>query len=211
MLRGQHNQLKRTLDIALAGLGLSTLWPVLVATAVAVKLDSQGPVFYRGVRTGLGGRPFRIFKFRTMVVDAERRGGPSTAKGDSRVTRLGATLRRYKLDELPQLLNVLVGDMSFVGPRPEVPEYTAMYQGEERMILEVKPGITDLASIEFSDMDSTLGSEDPDAAYRQRVLPLKNALRVKYVKERSLLGDARILVRTLVRLSAPRTAPEVEW
>jgi len=193
---------KRLGDIVLAAAGLCTLWPVLAATAIAVKLDSPGPVFYRGVRTGLGGTPFRIYKFRTMVVDAEKMGGPSTGRSDPRVTRVGAILRRTKLDELPQLINVLLGDMSFVGPRPEVPEYTRLYRGEEAVILSVRPGITDLASIRFANMDEELGDEDPDRVYRERVMPVKNALRVKYVEERSLLGDARILLQTAARLGS---------
>lgn len=196
----EDERLRRAIDIVTALGGLGVLWPVLAGTALAVKLESSGPVFYRGIRTGLHGRPFRIFKFRTMVVDAERLGGPSTGRDDPRLTRIGRFLRRHKLDELPQLLNVLVGDMSIVGPRPEVPEYTKLYSGEELLILKVRPGITDLASIEFSQMDDILGSDDPDRVYFEKVRPLKNALRVRYVKERSLTGDLLIIVRTAARL-----------
>lgn len=188
---------KRLLDVFLAIAGLAVLWPVLLACAIAVKLGSPGPVFYRGVRTGLHGRPFRIWKFRSMVVDAESRGGTTTGSGDARVTAVGQLLRHSKLDELPQLFNVLVGDMSFVGPRPEVAEYTSQYTPEERRILDVRPGITDLASIEFNDLQAYVGTEDPDGMYRRQVLPRKNQLRLRYVNEQSLALDAAILFRTV--------------
>ena len=171
-----------------------------MAIAVLVKLDSDGPVFYRGVRTGLRGRPFQVFKFRTMVLSAERLGGLSTAKDDPRITGVGKLLRRFKLDELPQLINVLKGEMSVVGPRPEMPEYTRLYTGEEEIILTVRPGITDYASLEFIHLGDILGSEAPDRVYEQQVRPIKNALRVKYVKEQSFWGDILIILKTLVKL-----------
>jgi lipopolysaccharide/colanic/teichoic acid biosynthesis glycosyltransferase len=167
---------KRFFDLILAALGLTVLWPVLVVIAVLVRFDSPGPVFYRGIRTGLYGRPFRIFKFRTMVVNAERLGGGSTGKDDPRVTRLGRTLRRYKLDELPQLLNVLTGDMSLVGPRPELPQYTNLYTDEEQLILTVRPGITDYASLEFINLGEILGNDSPDTVYEEQVRPTMNLL-----------------------------------
>jgi lipopolysaccharide/colanic/teichoic acid biosynthesis glycosyltransferase len=191
---------KRFFDLVLAAWGITILGPVLVVIAVLVKLDSPGPVFYRGVRTGLHGRPFRIFKFRTMVVNAEQLGGGSTGKDDPRVTRLGRTLRRYKLDELPQLLNVLTGQMSLVGPRPELPQYTHLYTNEEQLILTVRPGITDYASLEFINLGDILGNDAPDTVYEEQVRPVKNALRIKYVKEQSLPGDLIIIARTLRRL-----------
>ncbi|HYX29719.1 MAG TPA: sugar transferase, partial [Pyrinomonadaceae bacterium] len=135
----------RLFDIIVSLLGLIFLAPVLIMIAVAVKLDSRGPVFYRGKRTGRDGVPFRIFKFRTMILDADQMGGSSTAARDFRVTRVGHFLRRYKLDELPQLLNVLKGEMSIVGPRPELEEHTSVYTEEERVALTVRPGITDYA------------------------------------------------------------------
>jgi lipopolysaccharide/colanic/teichoic acid biosynthesis glycosyltransferase len=135
-----------------------------------------------------------------MVPDAESRGGPTTGTADRRVTRLGRILRRHKLDELPQLFNVLAGEMSLVGPRPEVFEYVDRYTPEEREILSVRPGITDLSSIEFANLDDIVGSEDPDRVFRERILPRKNALRLEYVRERSLWLDARILARTVVAL-----------
>ena len=192
---------KRLIDVAGALLGLFLALPLFIAVGAAIKLTSKGPVFYRGVRTGLHGKPFRIFKFRTMVSDAEKRGGPTTGTDDPRVTRVGRFLRRTKLDELPQFLNVLSGDMSLVGPRPEVPEYTSRYAGEELTILSVKPGITDYASIEFADLDDLVGRDDPDEYFRRHILPRKNELRVKYVKNRSLAEDMRILGRTLGRVA----------
>lgn len=188
---------KRTFDVFLAVCGLAVLWPVLAACAVAVKLDSRGPVFYRGLRTGRHGRPFRIWKFRSMVSDAESRGGTTTGDADPRITRVGRVLRRYKLDELPQLWNVLCGDMSFVGPRPEVAEYTDGYTAEERRILDVRPGITDLSSIEFRDLQSHVGTLDPDGVYRREILPRKNRLRLQYVERQSLALDVAILFRTV--------------
>lgn len=193
---------KRGLDVCLAVLGLAVLWPVLVACAIAVKWDSAGPVFYRGVRTGRHGKPFRIWKFRSMVIDAEARGGSTTGDGDPRITRVGRMLRRSKLDELPQLWNVLRGDMSFVGPRPEVAEYTDLYTPDERRILDVRPGITDLSSIEFSDLQAHVGTADPDGTYRRDVLPRKNRLRLQYVEQQSLPLDLAILVRTVLLVVA---------
>ncbi|MCC6729791.1 MAG: sugar transferase [Chthonomonadales bacterium] len=192
--------LKRALDVLFSLAGLALLWPVLAVVALIVKLDSPGPVFYRGVRTGKGGTPFGIFKFRSMVVDAEKVGGGSTARNDSRITRVGGVLRRYKVDELPQLLNVLIGDMSFVGPRPELPSYTRLYQGEELLILTMRPGITDHASLQFAQLGEVLGDCDADRVYEERVMPVKNGLRVRYVKEWSLLGDLVLVIRTLLRV-----------
>jgi lipopolysaccharide/colanic/teichoic acid biosynthesis glycosyltransferase len=191
---------KRAFDLVAAGAGLAVLSPVLLAVAAAVRLDSRGPVLYRGVRTGRGGRPFGMYKFRTMVRDADRIGGPSTGLNDPRVTPVGRFLRRYKLDELPQLINVVRGEMSLVGPRPEVPRYTAEYQGEELLILDVKPGITDFASLEFIRLDEALGSHEPDRVYEEKVRPVKNALRVRYAREQSFRTDISILLRTLRRL-----------
>lgn len=195
-------ELKRGLDVVLAAAGLAVLFPMLFGIAAAVKLDSPGPVLYRGLRTGYKGKPFRIFKFRTMVVGAEKLGGLSTAKNDPRVTRVGEHLRRWKLDELPQLFNVLLGDMSFVGPRPEMPEYTKLYEGEEELILTVRPGITDFASMRFHQLAQVLGGEDADKVYEEQVMPIKNALRVRYVKSRSMFLDLVILFRTIFRIGA---------
>ena len=192
--------IKRAFDFGCAAVGLLLLAPLLVGIAIWIKVDSPGPAFYRGVRTGWKGVPFRIFKFRTMVVNAEQIGGPSTGRNDARVTRAGRFLRRYKLDELPQLLNVLTGDMSLVGPRPEVPQYTALYEGDEKLILSLRPGITDLSSLEFIELAEVLGDHDPDGVYEREVRPVKNALRVKYVRQRSFWGDFVILMKTVARL-----------
>ncbi|HEX9707187.1 MAG TPA: sugar transferase [Steroidobacteraceae bacterium] len=191
---------KRLFDVMSSAIALIVLSPLLLIIAAGVKLTSTGPVFYRGLRTGRHGRPFRILKFRTMVVDAADVGGPSTGQDDPRVTRFGALLRRFKLDELPNLVCVLCGQMSIVGPRPEVPQYTSLYEGEEKLILSVRPGITDLSSIRFIDLASHIGAENVDAAFETRVLPVKNRLRVQYVKERSFLTDMRIIGSTLAKL-----------
>ncbi len=192
--------LKRFVDVVVSSAALLIVWPAILLTAVAVKLSSPGPVFYRGIRSGLHGRTFKILKFRTMVVNAEALGGPTTGTNDPRVTQVGALLRRTKLDEFPQFFNVLFGDMSLVGPRPEVLEYTSKYVGEEVLILTMRPGITDYASVEFADLDDRVGSLDPDQYFRKHILPRKNALRVKYVKDWSLKTDFIILWTTFVRI-----------
>ena len=192
--------IKRIFDVVAVTMSLLCFAPLLLLIALIVKLTSSGPIFYRGVRTGLHGKPFRIFKYRTMVENAEKLGGPSTGKDDPRVTPVGKYLRRYKLDELPQLLNVLKGEMSIVGPRPEVPQYTNEYQGEELLILSVRPGITDYASLQFVQLGDILGNDDPDRVYEDKVRPIKNALRIKYVKEQTFIGDIVLIFRTLFRI-----------
>lgn len=191
---------KRLFDVVMAMLILFVIWPVLLVVSLAVKFSSPGPVFYRGIRTGYGGKKFKILKFRTMVPDAEICGGPTTGTNDPRITNIGKLLRKTKIDEFPQFINVLLGDMSLVGPRPEVPEYTDMYHGEELLILTMRPGITDYASIEFADLDDRVGHNDPDAYFRQHILPIKNSLRVKYVKNWSFWEDIRILWKTALRV-----------
>lgn len=191
---------KRFFDIIISAIGLLLLSPLLLVVSIAVWVDSPGPVIYRAVRTGLHGRQFVMYKLRTMVKNADKIGGGSTGSKDPRVTRVGHYLRRYKLDELPQLLNVLKGDMSLVGPRPELPMYTSLYKGEELLILTVKPGITDFASLHFRELSEVLGDQDPDKVYEERVMPIKNALRVKYVKEHSVWVDAKILMSTVARV-----------
>lgn len=190
--------LKRAIDIAISFVGLVILLPLLLLVALLVKLGDGGPVFYRGRRVGRLGRPFFVVKYRTMVVDAERLGGWCTADDDPRITRVGRLLRKYKLDELPQLINVLKGDMSLVGPRPEVQHYVDMYSDEERVILTVRPGITDWASLWDSDEGALLaGVEDPEAAYLEYIRPTKLRLQMHYVRTQSLLTDLRILWLTL--------------
>jgi lipopolysaccharide/colanic/teichoic acid biosynthesis glycosyltransferase len=190
---------KRLFDWLASGMGLLLLSPVLLALALWIKLDSPGPVFFRQERVGQGGRLFRIHKFRTMVTDAERLGLQITVGADVRVTRVGQWLRKYKLDELPQLLDVWLGHMSLVGPRPEVPRYVACYPDDVRdVVLSVRPGITDRASIEYKDENEVLGrAADPHYAYVSEVLPIKLAYYQDYVNNRSLVGDLLIILSTL--------------
>jgi lipopolysaccharide/colanic/teichoic acid biosynthesis glycosyltransferase len=193
---------KRFFDWLASTCGLLALAPVLLLLAVWIKLDSSGPVFFRQERVGRGGRLFRIHKFRTMVTDAERRGLQITVGADARVTRVGQWLRKYKLDELPQLLDVWLGHMSLVGPRPEVPRYVACYPVDVRdVVLSVRPGITDRASIEFKDENEILGrAHDPHVAYVQEVLPIKLRYYQDYVANRSFWSDLGIILSTLKAL-----------
>lgn len=189
---------KRLFDIAASFLGLLAISPLLAAISVLIKLDSKGPVFYKGVRTGKDNRPFEMFKFRTMVLDADKIGGSSTPEDDPRVTRIGRVLRNYKLDELPQLINVLKGDMSFVGPRPQIPWVVELYTPEEREALTVRPGITDYASLRFANEGEILkGSLNPDKDYMEKIHPEKMRLAVEYVRTRSFLVDMRLLLQTV--------------
>lgn len=190
---------KRLFDMLASGIGLLVLAPILLGISLAIKLESHGPVFFRQERVGRFGKTFRIHKFRTMVTDAERRGLQITVGADARVTKVGAVLRKYKLDELAQLIDVFVGDMSLVGPRPEVPRYVACYPAEAReIVLSVKPGITDRASIEYKDENEILGkAANPHKAYVDEVLPVKIRYYIDYVKNRSFWGDIRIIFATL--------------
>ncbi len=190
---------KRLFDWLASGLGLLVLSPVLLAFALWIKLDSPGPVFFRQERVGQFGRLFRIHKFRTMVTDAERLGLQITVGADVRVTRVGQWLRKFKLDELPQLLDVWLGHMSLVGPRPEVPRYVACYPADVRdVVLSVRPGITDRASIEYKDENEVLGrATDPHYAYVNEVLPIKLRYCVAYVENRSFMGDLAIIFATV--------------
>ena len=191
-----EGSVKRSVDLFLSALGLVLISPLILLMALAIKLDSAGPVFYRGPRVGRYGEPFRIWKFRTMVVGSDNLGG-TTGRNDPRVTRVGKVLRRYKLDELPQLMNILTGERSRVGPRPELPEHTSAYQGEEKIILSVRPGITDYASVRFRNLNELVGSEDPHRTFIEEFRPEKNRLRVAYVKQQSLKEDFKILFQTL--------------
>ena len=191
--------LKRGLDLLLSTCAVVVLSPLLLLIALAVKCDSTGPVLYRGVRMGAGGRRFPMLKFRTMVIGADEIGGPSTADGDPRITRLGRYLRKYKLDELPQLLNVMNGDMSVVGPRPEVPQYVALFTEEERQILTVRPGLTDLATLWNADEGRRLaGAADPERVYLEAIKPKKVQLQLQYLRHRSLATDLWIIWRTIL-------------
>jgi len=203
--------LKRSFDVLAAGAALVCLSPVLLAVAFAIRLGSPGPIFYRGRRVGQGGRPFGMWKFRTMVVNADVIGGPSTSDTDPRLTRIGVFLRKRKLDELPQLYNVLLGDMSLVGPRPEVPQYVDMYSEEERQILTVRPGITDFATLWNSDEGALLAdSQDPERTYLEEIRPTKMRLQLEYVRRRSFATDLGILYETLLTVvGRRRSIPEL--
>ena len=190
---------KRLFDLCCAAAGLVLLVPVLAAVALWVVWDSPGPAFFRQQRVGRAGRLFHIVKFRTMHPRAETAGPPLTVGADGRITRAGHWLRRTKIDELPQLFNVLLGQMSLVGPRPEVPRYVALYPaGLREKVLSVRPGITDFASIEYRDESTLLArSTDPERTYREVVLPAKLALQARYVDEAGVLTDLRLILRTL--------------
>lgn len=193
-----RNCLKRIFDIFISVPILIGLLPLFWIVALMIKVDSPGEVFFRGVRVGREGKPFRIFKLRTMVIDAENRGGPSTAAHDPRITRVGKWIRRFNLDELPQFINVLKGEMSIVGPRPEVPQYVEKFTDEERAILSVRPGITDWATLWVRDEGKILeGSKDPEKAYMEKIWPEKHRLAIEYVKHQSLLVDFQIMAKTL--------------
>jgi len=178
--------------------GLVLLSPFLLLIAVLIKKEDRGHMFYRGVRVGRYEKPFKIFKFRTMVANAENLGGLSTADDDPRITKIGRLLRKYKLDELPQLMNVLKGEMSFVGPRPEVQHYVDMFTEKEKTILNVRPGITDWASLWNPDEGAILaGSSDSEKAYMEKIRPQKLKLQLKYVREQSFWSDLKIIFLTL--------------
>lgn len=189
--------MKNSFDYVFSFILLVLCFPVMFLISVLVKVSSPGPVLYRGLRTGKNNTSFYILKFRTMVADADRIGGPTTGLVDPRVTQVGFFLRKYKLDEIPQLLNILRGEMSFVGPRPEVKQYTDLFKGEEELILSVKPGVTDYSSIKFSSLDEWVGSENVDDVFESKILPEKNRLRVKYVKEKSFWVDMKIIAITV--------------
>jgi lipopolysaccharide/colanic/teichoic acid biosynthesis glycosyltransferase len=191
---------KRLFDIVATAIGLILLSPVLLWCAWRIRSGDGGPVFYRGVRVGLHGKLFRIFKFRTMVVNADKIGGASTSDDDARITRIGKFLRKYKLDELPQLLNVLRGEMSLVGPRPEVPSEVETYGPEWDVVFSVRPGITDLSSIEFRNEGAIIagsGMKNAHEAYRKLIQPRKLELQKEYALNSSLLLDIRIIFKTL--------------
>ncbi len=196
---------KRIFDLAFSAVILVMFLPIVLLLAIWIKSSSAGPVFYRGRRVGLGGVPFYIFKFRTMVINADQIGGPSTAEDDPRITPVGKFIRRYKLDEIPQFLNVLMGDMSIVGPRPEVQQYVDMYTEDEKKILTVKPGITDYASIKYHNEGEILaGSSDPEQAYLEKIRPGKLKLQLQYVQNRSFIEDVRIVFETVATLLKTR-------
>jgi len=190
------------LDVFFSLLGIIFLSPLFLIIAFLIKKEDRGPIFYRGVRVGRYGRPFRMFKFRTMVVNADKIGGSSTASDDPRLTKIGKFLKKYQLDELPQLINVIKGEMSLVGPRPEVKMYVDMMTDEERKtILSVRPGMTDLASLwDFHEDEILKGSSDPEKTYQEKIRPTKIKFQLDYVKNRSFLLDLKIILKTIFKI-----------
>ena len=194
--------MKRMFDLLVSFCGLLLLWPVLLVSAVLIKLTSPGPALYRQQRMGLNFQPFDILKFRTMVVDAHKLGGQITAGRDPRITSVGHFLRKTKIDELPQLINVFKGEMSFVGPRPEVPRYVEMFRDDYAELLKVRPGITDIASLKYRHESELLGeSENPETTYTQVILPDKIALAKEYIRRSSILFDLQLIFKTVLRIA----------
>lgn len=194
--------IKRLFDIIFSLFGLIITLPLFLVIPFLIKRESPGPAFYQGERMGKNGKFFKILKFRTMVLDAEELGGPSTVADDPRLLKIGKFLRKYKLDELPQLINVLKGEMSLVGPRPEVKMYIDMMNDEERKtILSIKPGMTDLASLwDFQEGEVLKGSLDPEKTYQEKIRPEKIRLQIKYVKQRNFWLDLKIILKTILRM-----------
>lgn len=190
----------RRLDRALAGAGLLALGPLLLLLAIWIKLDSPGPVFYRAQRAGREGKPFRLYKFRSMVNDAARQGPAITLARDNRVTRAGRFIRHSKADELAQLINVLQGDMNLVGPRPEDPRYVALYGPQQRAILDFHPGITSPASLVFRHEESLLQGDDWEVLYRNEIMPIKVAIDLAYMSQRTLHTDVQVILATIKTL-----------
>ena len=191
----------RFFDFILSLVGLVVLAPILIVLAIWIKIDSKGSVFYKQVRVGQNGIDFGLFKFRSMVVDADKKGLITVGGRDPRITRSGYFIRKYKLDELPQLINVLVGDMSLVGPRPEVRKYVDLYTDEQQKVLSVKPGITDYASIEYMDENEILGkSSDPEKTYIEEIMPEKIKYNMKYINNKSLFEYFKIILLTVLKI-----------
>ena len=189
--------MKRIFDIVMSGLGLICLSPLFLVLAVWIKSDSKGPVFYRQIRVGRGNKDFRLFKFRSMRPDSDKLGLITVGGHDPRVTRSGYYIRKYKLDEFPQLINVFVGDMSLVGPRPEVRKYVDLYTPEHLRVLNVRPGITSLASIRYRNENEILAkADDPDKTYVEQIMPDKIAIDLEYVENASLTNDIKLIFKT---------------
>lgn len=195
----------RFLDIFFSFLGLLFFLPFFLLISLLILLDSRGGVFYRQVRVGRNGVDFRLLKFRSMAVGADRKGLITVGAKDARITKIGFYLRKYKLDELPQLINVLTGDMSLVGPRPEVRKYVLMYNDEQQQVLRVRPGITDYASIEYADENTILGqAADPDKAYIEQIMPDKIRCNMKYINNQSITEYFKIIFLTIGKIVGGR-------
>ena len=196
--KGLYNRVfKRVFDLVFALIFCVILLPFYLIIGILVALEDGFPVFYRPQRGGYQGKPFRIFKYRSMVKNADKIGGGTTALNDPRITKVGNFLRKTKLDEIPQLFNIIAGTMSFIGPRPELLQYTEQYTGEEELILQVRPGITDFSSIEFINLDEIVGAGNADEMYEKYVLKRKNELRVKYAREVSMATDLKLFFKTV--------------
>ncbi|WP_066890630.1 sugar transferase [Clostridium nigeriense] len=192
--------IKRMFDFIASLIGCIILIPVFIIISILIKFDSRGPILFKQKRVGQDGKVFEILKYRTMIVDAEKIGKQITVGNDSRITKVGKFLRKYKLDELPQLFNVLKGDMSLVGPRPEVPKYVKLYNESEREVLKVKPGITDFASIEYRDENEILGTvENPEEYYINVIMKHKLQLNLKYISKNNIFLDIKIILKTLLK------------
>lgn len=199
-MKNLNRILKRLFDIVASFIGIILLSPFLIIIAIFIKLGSNGPVFFKQERVGLKGKHFLILKYRTMIVDAEKYGKQITVGKDNRITAVGSFLRKYKLDELPQLFNVLKGDMSLVGPRPEVPRYVKLYSKEQLKVLDVRPGITDLASLRYSDENELLGTvENPEEYYVNVIMKDKLDLNLEYIDKSNVFYDIVIILKTIVK------------
>lgn len=193
--------LKRLFDLFCTVPGMIVLSPLFLIVSLIIKLTDNGPVFFKQERIGYRGKPFKMLKFRTMIVDAEKLGGQLTVGNDKRITKIGAILRRMKIDELPQLFNVLEGEMSLVGPRPEVPKYVQMYSDKQRLVLELVPGITDPASIKFRNESEILAmADDPEQVYVENIMPEKIRLNLEYARDASLISDIKTVLQTILKI-----------
>jgi len=193
--------LKRIFDILSSLLVLLVLLPIFVLISIAILLDSKGRIFYKQIRVGKNQKEFNLLKFRTMNSGSDKKGQLTVGTNDSRITKIGSVLRKYKLDEFPQLINVIKGEMSIVGPRPEVPKYVNLYSEEQLKVLSVRPGLTDLASIEFINENEILGkSDNPEKEYIENIMPQKLSLNLKYIENQSFIGDFKLIFRTIGKL-----------
>lgn len=191
---------KRTFDFIVSLIGIIILSPIFIIVSIAIKLDSKGSILFLQKRVGRFGKEFSIYKFRTMVVDAEKLGKQITVGKDNRITKVGAFLRKFKIDELPQLFNVLKGDMSLVGPRPEVPKYVALYNEEQKKVLEVRPGITDIASLRYKDENDILGKVDnPEEYYINVIMKDKLSLNLEYIERGNIFFDIYLIIKTIIK------------
>ena len=197
----KFNQIiKRVCDFILSLIGIIVLSPIFIIVSIAIKLDSKGKILFLQKRVGRYGKEFNIYKFRTMVSDAERLGKQITVGNDNRITKVGAFLRKYKIDELPQLFNVLKGDMSLVGPRPEVPKYVKLYSEEQKKVLNVRPGITDMASLRYKDENEILGKVDnPEEYYINVIMKDKLKLNLEYIEKSNIFFDLYLIIKTVVK------------